>query len=90
MSEEEYNEFEDEDFEDSGEREALVEDDEISAAEEGFMEGESGGGKNAKCANCGGILLEEDKVIEREVEGEKHFFCSVKCAEEYVKKHTIE
>lgn len=86
----EYNEFENEDFEKKEEREALVEDDEISAAEEGFMDGESGGGKNAKCANCGVILMDGDSIIERDIEGEHHFFHSEKCAEEYAKKHVIE
>ncbi|MBD3309703.1 hypothetical protein GF351_00635 [Candidatus Woesearchaeota archaeon] len=63
-------------------REKLVEDDEIEPAEEGFMEGAEEKGEMAKCENCGKILDTDDKssIVERELDGEKHWFCSEKCA----------
>ncbi|MFQ5475190.1 MAG: hypothetical protein ACE5DM_05105 [Candidatus Nanoarchaeia archaeon] len=61
-------------------REQLVEDDEISTAEEGFMEGAEGLGQQGKCAVCGAILT-EDNTVERKVDGELKWFCSDKCSE---------
>jgi len=63
--------------------ESLQEDDEISPEEEGFMEGERHGDKNAKCAKCEKIFDETDNVFEREVNGQILKFCSQKCDEEY-------
>lgn len=64
-------------------REKLLEDGEISAAEEGFMQGESAGGKSSKCMNCGKILDADhpEEIIEKEIEGKLCWFCSDKCAE---------
>jgi len=64
-------------------RESLVEDDEISPEEEGFMEGAEGGGKGAKCRKCGKVLGED--FIERRLKGELYRFCSEECAEKYLK-----
>tara|TARA_Y100000031_G_C8073033_1_gene315983 strand:+ start:240 stop:542 length:303 start_codon:yes stop_codon:yes gene_type:complete len=63
--------------------ENLQEDDEISPEEEGFMEGEQHGDHNAKCAKCGKIFDETDKVYEREINGEVYRFCSKDCDELY-------
>ena len=41
-------------------RESLLEDDEISPEEEGFMEGASGDGQGAKCRKCGKVLVGDD------------------------------
>jgi len=64
-------------------REELVDDDEISPEEEGFMEGAEGGGQGAKCRKCGKIL--SDDFIEKKVGKEIYRFCSDECAEKYAK-----
>ena len=50
---------EDEDIYEEEGREAELEDDEISPAEEGFMEGAHDGGQGAKCRKCGKLLLKD-------------------------------
>ncbi len=49
-------------------REELVESDEISPREEGFMEGAHDDGQGAKCRKCGKILM--DNFIERKLDDE--------------------
>jgi len=66
-------------------RENLVEDGEISPAEEGFMEGAEMDGQDAKCSNCGAALF-NDKVVEKEENGEVRKFCCNNCVEEFEKK----
>ena len=46
-------------------RESLVEDDEMSAEEEGFLKGAEGFGQDAKCRKCGKILMEANDVVEK-------------------------
>ena len=65
-------------------REDLVDDDEISPEEEGFMEGAEDGGKGAKCRRCGKVL--GDDLVEKEIDGDIHRFCSDKCAGKYSKE----
>jgi len=65
-------------------REDLVDDDEISPGEEGFMEGANGYGQGAKCRKCGKVL--DDDFIETEIDDEIYRFCSDECAEKYMKK----
>ena len=65
-------------------REDLVEDDEISPEEEGFMEGAHDDGQGAKCRSCGKVLM--DNFIEREVNNEICRFCSDKCADKYAEE----
>ena len=62
-------------------REDLVDSDEISAAEEGFMEGAEGDGQGAKCRKCGAVL--GDDFIEKKIDGDICRFCSDECAEKY-------
>lgn len=69
-------------------REELVDDDEISPLEEGFMEGAHDDGQGAKCRKCGKILT--DDFVEREIGNEIYRFCSDECAEEYIKEHREE
>lgn len=64
----------------------LVEDDEISAEEEGFMEGAEDDGQQAKCAHCGKIL-KKGALIEKDIEGDTKWFCSEQCVEKYEEKH---
>jgi hypothetical protein len=69
----------------SGEgREELVDDDEISPTEEGFMEGAHDGGQGAKCRRCGKIL--DDDFIERKFGDEILRFCSDECVQKYSEK----
>ena len=65
-------------------RNELLEDDEITPVEEGFMEGAESYGETGKCANCGKILTGD--FIEREINGRVYRFCSEKCAEEFEKR----
>ncbi len=68
-------------------REELAENDELEPFEEGFMEGEEGRGKDAKCACCGKVLSQnKTKVTEMEIDGELYFFCSERCAKKGLKK----
>lgn len=69
-------------------REDLVEDDEISPTEEGFMEGAHDDGQGAKCRRCGKILT--DDFIERMIGDEIYRFCSEECAERYVEERERE
>jgi hypothetical protein len=59
-------------------RAELLDADEISAEEDGFMKGYYGGEKTAKCARCGKPLL--DDCVEKEISGEEYRFCSERCA----------
>ena len=70
-------------------RENLTEDGEMSADEEGFMEGAEGRGQKQCCSECGD-LLGEDNVVEREVNGEIKWFCSEEHAQNYAEKHKQE
>ncbi len=58
-------------------REKLEEADEITEVEEGFVEGYEKG--EAKCAECGVVLVDED-FVEEELDGKYHRFCSAECA----------
>ena len=60
-------------------REKLEEADEITEAEEGFMEGYEHGEHEAKCAECGVVLVDKD-VVEEDLDGEHYHFCSGECA----------
>jgi len=68
-------------------RESLVENDEISPLEEGFMEGAEDGGQEGKCRLCGEPLGDAENVFEREVKGSLERFCSSDHAEKYAKEH---
>ena len=65
-------------------REDLIEDDEISPEEEGFMEGAHDDGQGAKCRKCGKPL--GDNFIERRIGDEVYRFCSGRCAKTYMEK----
>ena len=67
-------------------REDLVENGEISAIEQGFMEGAEMDGQQAKCASCG-HLLTPGNTIEKQIEGDTKWFCSDHCAEKFIKEH---
>jgi YHS domain-containing protein len=70
-------------------REQLVDDGEMEAWEEGFMEGAEMDGQKAKCATCGAMIIESN-TIEKEVEGDMIRFCSEECLEKYEEKHKPE
>ena len=58
-------------------REELVEEDEISDVEEGFVKGYEEGGAN--CDNCGKVLVDES-MVEEEIGGKECRFCCGECA----------
>ena len=64
-------------------REELMENDEISDTEEGFVQGFEEQEKVVECTNCKKILVTED-FVEEEIDGDVVRFCSDECAEEYV------
>jgi len=65
------------DISDETGRESLLENDEISPQEEAFSEGAEDKGELGVCAYCGKPLSQQkDKIIEREIDGEKVWFCS--------------
>lgn len=66
-------------------REELVEEDQLSDAEEGFAEGFEEGEKEAKCAECGKVLLDtdQDEIVEEKIDDEHLLFCSKECADAY-------
>ena len=81
MGDEEFTEEEHDDVYSEEGREDLVEGDEISPAEEGFMEGAHDGGQGAKCRKCGKVLT--DDFIERRRADEIFRFCSEDCSDDY-------
>ena len=63
-------------------REELMDDDEISVWEEGFMEGAEGRGQMTSCARCGELLGQgKSKIYQRKIDGKKMLFCSREHAE---------
>lgn len=62
-------------------REKLTDEDELSAQEEAFMEGEEKEELGA-CAGCGRAIGEKG-VVEKEIKGERYWFCSDKCAKRF-------
>ncbi|MBW2997556.1 hypothetical protein KY349_04415 [Candidatus Woesearchaeota archaeon] len=67
-------------------REKLVEDDEISPEEAGFMEGAEDDGEQGKCAYCGAALLDAAHTVETKIDGKQYFFCSDEHAQKYEEK----
>ena len=67
-------------------RDEELENDEISAEEQAFMEGASDDGGKAKCANCG-EQVDRSQTVEEEIEDVTYWFCSDRCAQKYIKKH---
>jgi len=66
-------------------REKLVEDDEIQPVEDAIMKGYEDAGIN-KCAECGILIVKEDTVVEDEINGKLHRFCSRECADKFKEK----
>lgn len=59
-----------------------TESDAIRPAEEGVMEGYEGESE-VKCAECNKVLVDQDDVVEQEIDGKIHRFCSDICAEKF-------
>ena len=55
----------------------------LSDWEAGFMQGAAGQGKGAKCRKCGDLFT-DNTPLERDIDGERHLFCSNKCAEKFL------
>jgi len=69
---------EDDVYSDEG-REELLDDDEITPEEEGFMKGYDISDKFSKCARCQKSLY-DDNFVEKEISGEFFKFCCKECA----------
>ena len=65
-------------YEEEG-QEDLEQNDEITESEEGFMEGYEHGPHEAKCAECGVVLVNQD-IVEEEINEDHYHFCSEECA----------
>ncbi|MBI1968918.1 hypothetical protein HYS49_03330 [Candidatus Woesearchaeota archaeon] len=50
--------------------------------EDAFMKGYAEDERHMECEECGSAVEDESKVI-KDIEGEKHVFCSKLCAQEY-------
>ncbi len=72
----------DDDVYDDENRESELEQDELSPAEAGFMEGFEHGVAHV-CDACAKRLRPDDAFLEAEVANLPHFFCSEKCLERY-------
>lgn len=75
---------EDDDIYDEIEREEQLEEDEITPAEAGFVEGYEKL-RFVKCKQCG-KSIDVAKAFEIEVKGNDYLFCSEKCAVKFEKK----
>ena len=60
----------------------LVEQGGMDSNEEAFMKGYTEDDVVIECAECGGAVTEEKRVIE-EIDGEKQVFCCADCAKEF-------
>lgn len=67
-------------YEDEG-REEMIENEEISAEEEGFMKGYEEDESPTECARCHKLLGRN--FVESEIDNETLRFCSEKCAAAY-------
>lgn len=73
--------FSNDDTEDTSEEQA-VEQSDMESTEEGFVQGYSEDDEVLECAECGGAVKEEKKVV-RQIEEESYTFCSKDCADEF-------
>ena len=64
-------------------RENLVEDDEISPEEEGFMEGANASGQLGKDALTGEPLMDVEDVVEAEIDGRLYRFVNAENAQKF-------
>jgi len=62
-------------------REVAVDDDTLTDAEEGFMEGYEEEENAAKCATCHMVL--DQHFVEKNIDGKHYRFCSEACAETF-------
>ncbi len=74
-------EDESDDYYDREDDEKMLEDDELTPAEAGFMEGYENQ-ELVKCCNCK-KLCDLENAFEKEIKGKTYLFCSEECAEEF-------
>jgi len=84
MVERKEEESPDDDIYNKEDREDQLDDNEITPAEAGFMEGYENP-KMVQCASCGNEC-DLEKAIEREIGGKTYWFCSKKCAQHFNEK----
>ncbi len=69
-------------FDDEENAEKILEDEESSSDDEGFMKGYNDEAEANECAECGTAVTEEKKVV-RKIEEDEYVFCSASCADEF-------
>jgi len=69
-------------FDGEEEEKENVEEGDSASDDEGFIDGFMEDDEITECAECGGAVTEEKKVV-KEIEGEEYTFCSDACAKEY-------
>ena len=84
MEDDEYYEGPEPEEDTEQELDEKIENDEISDAEEEFVEGYEND-YLSKCRNCDKDLEESSEVIEEEIDGEVKRLCCEKCREDFVK-----
>ena len=83
-----YEEKEDEaDIYSEESRNEMVEDDEMTPEEEGFMEGFESGSRSVSCAHCKKLIIDPDDAIEVEIDNKVFLFCSDECYQSYKEEH---
>ena len=63
------------------EREKLVEDDEMSPEEDGFMQGEEE--EIGNCSNCNSPINEKTKAVNKDIHDNTLWFCSKDCLKDF-------
>ncbi len=88
MAEKKEEESPDENIYDKEDRQDQLDDDEITPAEAGFIEGYEDT-KLVECNSCG-KQFDFEKAVEREINGTMYTFCSKKCAGHFEKRQALE
>lgn len=76
-------------YEDKGVDE-LLEEDEISDSEAGFMEGIIHGKKTSKCSYCKKTILKENCNYKYKLNDKIYYFDSLECKKKWLKNHELE
>ena len=70
-----------------GSRDDLVEDDEMTPEEDGFMDGFEKDQKTVCCAECKKLIIDPDDAVEAEIDNETYLFCSEECSTLFKQRH---
>jgi YHS domain-containing protein len=61
----------------------LVEDDEMSPEEQGFINGFENEEDSTNCAYCKSIIINQEKALSQEIENKTYLFCSQECQDNF-------